>query len=688
MTEVTKSDQANSDEADSDEMVKTAPVSRRSVILDFLGSMNLAITIFVIIAIASAIGTVLKQNEPYQNYILKFGPFWHEFFLSLNMYDIYSAGWFAALLAFLVISTSVCIYRNAPTMIREMLNYRLNSKIKLIKLIDCSKTWSLDGEADKAAKTITQLFKVQGYRVKIKQHDDRLIVAGMRGSINRLGYIGAHLGMIVVILGFVLDSTLDIAFYEWIGSKAIDKTTVYVKDIPQQSQLQPNDLFSFRGNVSVPEGETVKFALLRIRDGSMVQHLPFTIQLKDFRVEHYVSGQPKSFESDLIITDKENAVSFEQTIAVNHPLEYRGYTIYQASFGDGGSKLKLKVWPFHDSKLRTLDVETEVRGERTLATSAGPLKLEIVDFKKYNVRPAQVGDPKGKKFVNDGPSFIFKVRDESGQAREYNNFMSPVIQGGRYIFVSGMRTNPSEDYRYLHIPADEKFTVNRFMNFHALMNDGERAHAIAVTTVNKALKDAPDRDKYRDNVVKTMMKLLDRFNTGGYAAIKRQIKQTKLSADEKAKMDAAYEKVLNTLLQSIYLEVLRAEGIDTLKPLNDDQQAFYFSALATLSQLHAYGTPFYAQLMDFTQVESSGLSIAKLPGKNVFYFGSLMTIIGIFLLLYLTQQRLWAVIFKDESGQQKIVFAGSGSRNTADFTRHYQELVEKLQRVLGLAKQD
>src|SRR5690606_12739541 len=79
-----------------------------AILLEFLGSMNLAITLLVAVAIASVIGTVLKQNEPYQNYIVKFGPFWFETFQSLGLYDVYSAGWFLVILAFLVISTSVC----------------------------------------------------------------------------------------------------------------------------------------------------------------------------------------------------------------------------------------------------------------------------------------------------------------------------------------------------------------------------------------------------------------------------------------------------------------------------------------------------------------------------------------------------------------------------------------------------
>ena len=50
--------------------------------------MNLAITLLVAVAFSSVIGTILKQNEPYQNYILEFGPFWFEVYKSLGLYDV------------------------------------------------------------------------------------------------------------------------------------------------------------------------------------------------------------------------------------------------------------------------------------------------------------------------------------------------------------------------------------------------------------------------------------------------------------------------------------------------------------------------------------------------------------------------------------------------------------------------
>lgn len=660
-------------------------VSRRSVILDFLGSMNLAITILVIIAIASAIGTVLQQNQPYNNYIIKFGPFWHEFFLALNLYDIYSAGWFLVLLVFLVISTGVCIYRNAPTMLQDMRNYRLNSKIKSLKTIEGSKSWTID-DVGATEKTVTRLFEVNGYKVKRKQHDDRLIIAAMRGRWNRLGYIFAHVGIIVILVGGVMDSTLDITFREWFGYSKVDKETIYVKDMPEESQLKPNDLLSFRGNVDITEGQTANFTLLRIREGTLVQYLPFAVKLKDFRVEHYESGQPKSFESDLVIIDQDRGKTFEQTIAVNHPLQYRGYTIYQASFGDGGSKLGLKIWPFYDYKLRTLEMQSVVRGKRQLQTLKGDLTLEFSDFKKYNVRPAGEGDPKDKKFVNDGSSVIFKVRDSTGQAREYVNYMSPVKNNDRYVFVSGMRTNPSENFRYLHIPADDKFTVERFMKFHALINDTARVQKIAVKTVDQVLENAPDSDKYKQSIISSMMDLLERFNLGGYRAIDSYVQSAKADAGQKKKMRDAYFKVLGTILQALYMEVLKEEGVDTSKPITEEQEGYYLAALDALRQIPAYGTPFYAQLTDFTHVESSGLSIAKLPGKNVFYLGCIMSITGIFLLLYLSHKRLWAVIYKDESGRDTLLVAGSGNRNTADFRHYFAALVERLDHLISEPK--
>ncbi|MEY8238765.1 MAG: cytochrome c biogenesis protein ResB, partial [Cycloclasticus sp.] len=48
----------------------SAPVKPAVLLLKFLGSMNLAITLLVALSIAAIIGTVLQQNQPYTDYII------------------------------------------------------------------------------------------------------------------------------------------------------------------------------------------------------------------------------------------------------------------------------------------------------------------------------------------------------------------------------------------------------------------------------------------------------------------------------------------------------------------------------------------------------------------------------------------------------------------------------------------
>ncbi len=54
--------------------------------VELLSSMRFAIAMLVILAIASIIGTVLTQDDPYPNYVNQFGPFWADIFRSLSLY--------------------------------------------------------------------------------------------------------------------------------------------------------------------------------------------------------------------------------------------------------------------------------------------------------------------------------------------------------------------------------------------------------------------------------------------------------------------------------------------------------------------------------------------------------------------------------------------------------------------------
>ena len=96
-------------DSSSDNSTEVESTPRMRALFELLASMRFAIALLSVICIASVIGTVLKQHEPNVNYVNQFGPFWAELFLALKLNAVYSAWWFLVILAFLVISTTLCL---------------------------------------------------------------------------------------------------------------------------------------------------------------------------------------------------------------------------------------------------------------------------------------------------------------------------------------------------------------------------------------------------------------------------------------------------------------------------------------------------------------------------------------------------------------------------------------------------
>jgi len=434
------------------------------VLQSFFGSMELAITLFVVVGIASVIGTVLQQNQAYNSYIIKFGPFWFEVFKSLEMYDIYSAWWFMALLAFLLISTSVCIYHNAPFMLREWRNYRFSVSAKSLALMHSSGRWTSRWDRDKTADFVAAKLQNGGYRYKSRQQDGVITIAAKKGASNRLGYLFTHASIVVICLGALYDGNFNLKLKELSGQLKPETRDLYASQVPDISRLSADENHAFRANTSIPEGSSTGIGFLQMRNGYLVQELPFIIELKDFRLEHYPSGMPKSYESDVVIYDKQTNESIEKTIKVNHPLVYQDFAIYQASFEDGGSILNLHAWSLTRGKQQIMEISQKVGETRVVPTPEGDLKLELAEFQLFNVKPNPEPEASGNKFINYGPSYTYRLRDSSGQAREFFNYMNPVEQEGRYFYLTGIRSSVSEPFRYLFIPADDEHSINRIIS--------------------------------------------------------------------------------------------------------------------------------------------------------------------------------------------------------------------------------
>lgn len=161
----------------------------------------------------------------------------------------------------------------------------------------------------------------------------------------------------MISLGGLLDGNLIFKTQEMLGYKKIETLDIPASKVPEVSRLS-SDNASFRANMTLVEGGSDNVAFVRMKDGYLVQDLPFKITLKDFRINHYSTGMPKSFESDLVISDPEQSQDFTKTISVNHPFTYKGIAIYQSDFQDGGTKLNVKLRSlFNSNKSQKIDAE-------------------------------------------------------------------------------------------------------------------------------------------------------------------------------------------------------------------------------------------------------------------------------------------------------------------------------------------
>ena len=638
--------------------------------------MNLAITLLVALALASVIGTILRQNEPYQNYIVKFGPFWHGIFEHLGLYDIYSSGWFILILAFLVTSTSICLYRNTPRILASLKQYREDmQEQQLLNLADHSRHLTTLTH-DAAVARLTACFKGLGFKTRIKRQDGSTTLAGMKGAGNRFGYLFTHCAIVIICIGGFLDSNVPLKIRHMQGLLQAETRDLPISRIADKSKL-PVSNSSFRASVSIPEGRAVGAAFVNLGAGYLVQPLPFIILLEEFRVEHYPSGQPRSFESDLVIQEGEQRL--EKTIAVNHPLSYKGYTIYQASFGDGGSKLDFRL---HDlAAPSTQDYSATVDQSLDLEHSGVVYRLEMEEFRKFNIFANE--DPAiDKKFRDFGPSVNFKIRRTDGRAKEYLNYMYPITVEGREFLLSGVRSSLEEEFRFLHIPVDDDGSAGRFFALLSLLQDEEELMRIYAANQATLLPgSALGGQVSEQDVSNVTLRLVRLFLDGGFPLLQQQVDPA-MDNETARTVNSASMKILRFGLEQAFRATLADAGLDVAEITERDIQ-FLNDAIISLSALHQYGSPYYLQLTGFEHVEASGLQITRSPGTKWVYFGFCLLIAGVFLLFYVPHQRLWARIKSGESGTD-VLLAGMRTRHARDFSRYFVRISRTIEQLLPL----
>ncbi|MDO9024516.1 cytochrome c biogenesis protein ResB, partial [Zwartia sp.] len=354
--------------------------------IELLSSMRFAISLLVFICLASIIGTVVPQGRSANAYIDQFGPFWFDVFNRFSIWHIYNNWWFLVTMAFLVVSTSLCLIRNAPKMLKEARSFREHIRTSSLRSFHHRVELETPRAVVASTASVETWLKRQGYAVRQRDEGDSVLLAAKRGSGNRLGYICAHASIVIICVGGLLDSELPVRMQVWLMGKTPIVENMLIADVPERGRLSVKNP-SYRANVLIPEGGERNSAVVNVDDGALVQPLPFSIALKKFIVDYYSTGMPSRFASIVEVTDPDTGKKFDATIEVNTPLHFKGVTVYQSSFDDGGSNVELVGYPLTGSGMQPFELKSRVgqTSDVTLKSAGKEVKVEVTKLRPINV---------------------------------------------------------------------------------------------------------------------------------------------------------------------------------------------------------------------------------------------------------------------------------------------------------------
>jgi cytochrome c biogenesis protein len=303
-----------------------------SILFDLFRSLKLTISLFILLAILSIIGTLITQNATRTEYIQRYGIRLYEVLNFFNLFDMYHSWWFSAILLLLVINLIACSVHRFPgvwsQISRGIGSTGLeDSMLKTLPYVE--KVQMMSKAANKAEEEVQSLLKKWfGNPMRIET-ESAITLFSEKGKFSRLGVYITHLSLLVILIGGLMGS-----------------------------------LYGFKGHVEILEGEAVNQIFLKTRDEEVSKPIDFSVRCDDFNITYYdfpgrKEKHVKEYTSALTILENGKEV-LKKTVQVNHPLHYKGLAFYQSSYGTLHDVTLGIQWENKKEKqlLKTLEGET------------------------------------------------------------------------------------------------------------------------------------------------------------------------------------------------------------------------------------------------------------------------------------------------------------------------------------------
>ncbi|MEZ0324214.1 MAG: cytochrome c biogenesis protein ResB [Hydrogenothermaceae bacterium] len=372
-------------------------------LISILGNVKLGIVYLISLALLSVLGsTYIKQGETYITYYKEYGEFFAKIIWMTYLNNVFHAWYYQILIvlvAIAVISATIdrfpAIYKTAYGKVEKKMTEGIRNKPSTIKI-------STQEDIRAIFDKITLFLHDIGFKKAqvISENPKEIYIYAEKGRESRLGMLVTHIGIIVFLIGAFIGSVLGV-----------------------------------RGQIEIPEGEKADY-IRKYREGSLIPgdeiyKLPFEIYVKKFWLDFYNSkefaGAVKSYNSDIDIIENGKVIK-SGVIKVNEPMEYRGYRIFQTSYGKTGDMKEADIVVVDYKKLvdiieKSLLLNNQLSQTKDSSASSH-IEKQLRDLQRQTVELFNSGKRIKYRFGEDSITF------EGYQLKVINqtlNYKNPVL---------------------------------------------------------------------------------------------------------------------------------------------------------------------------------------------------------------------------------------------------------------------
>lgn len=278
-------------------------------------SLRVTVVTLIIITAACFAGMFFDQTKTFDEHAAQWASAsWKlHLYTFLEMYDVFASWWFGLVVVILLINLLACSIERLPKIWFDV--WRPRRQLSDDQLKGIRHQWRGRIPLADRAKAERIVDAVMGPGAVTFAEGETRFSFLERQRFGRFGVYVVHFGLVMIMVGGITN-----------GKTNVDGMMMITENTSQR-------LVRVRGPGNLPYSID----------------LGFSVKCEDFRLKTFVDGAPMEFESDLAVYDPAAPVNpvVRKKIEVNDPLEYKGYTFYQASYApvSGDQLVQLDVGP-------------------------------------------------------------------------------------------------------------------------------------------------------------------------------------------------------------------------------------------------------------------------------------------------------------------------------------------------------